>query len=112
VPESKPVIVMDPDKVNRAMTRIAHEILERHHGTDGLAIVGVWHSHPDQTAKPSEADRRGAWLGWSYLIVAITDAGVAETRSWKLEGSRFVEEVLQNILKGPGTDGKGGQKSG
>ncbi len=41
MPESKPVIVMDSDKVQRAMTRIAHEILERHHGTDGLAIVGI-----------------------------------------------------------------------
>ena len=41
MPESKPVIVMDSDKVNRAMTRVAHEILERHHGTDGLAIVGI-----------------------------------------------------------------------
>ena len=41
MPESKPVIVMDSDKVNRAMTRIAHEILEHHHGLDGLAIVGI-----------------------------------------------------------------------
>ena len=41
MPESKPVIVMDSDKVNRAMTRIAHEILEHYHGTDGLAIVGI-----------------------------------------------------------------------
>lgn len=41
MPESKPVIVMDSDKVNRAMTRIAHEILEHHHGLEGLAIVGI-----------------------------------------------------------------------
>ncbi len=41
MPESKPVIVMDSDKVNRAMTRIAHEILEHHRGIDGLAIVGI-----------------------------------------------------------------------
>ena len=41
MPESKPVVVLDADKVKRAMTRIAHEILERHHGTDGLAIVGI-----------------------------------------------------------------------
>ena len=41
MPESKPVIVMDSDKIHRAMIRVAHEILERHHGTDGLAIVGI-----------------------------------------------------------------------
>lgn len=41
MPASKPIVVMDSDKVKRALTRIAHEILERHPGTDGLAIVGI-----------------------------------------------------------------------
>ena len=33
--------VMDPDDVGRALTRIAHEILERNHGTDDLVVVGL-----------------------------------------------------------------------
>jgi pyrimidine operon attenuation protein/uracil phosphoribosyltransferase len=33
--------VMDADDVRRAITRIAHEILERNGGVDGLAIVGI-----------------------------------------------------------------------
>jgi pyrimidine operon attenuation protein / uracil phosphoribosyltransferase len=33
--------VMDPDDMRRALTRIAHEILERNHGTDDLVIVGL-----------------------------------------------------------------------
>jgi pyrimidine operon attenuation protein/uracil phosphoribosyltransferase len=33
--------VMDADDVRRAITRIAHEILERNGGVDSLAIVGI-----------------------------------------------------------------------
>jgi pyrimidine operon attenuation protein/uracil phosphoribosyltransferase len=35
------VTVMDADAVRRAITRIAHEILERNKGTEGLALVGI-----------------------------------------------------------------------
>jgi len=34
-------IVMDGQAVERALTRIAHEILERNKGTEGLVLVGV-----------------------------------------------------------------------
>jgi pyrimidine operon attenuation protein / uracil phosphoribosyltransferase len=35
------VVVMDADRIGRTLTRIAHEIVERNKGLDGLAIVGV-----------------------------------------------------------------------
>ena len=34
-------VVMDADRVSRALTRIAHEILERNHGIAGVSLVGV-----------------------------------------------------------------------
>jgi len=34
-------IVMDADRISRALTRIAHEILERNHGIAGVILVGV-----------------------------------------------------------------------
>ena len=34
-------IVMDADRMARTLTRIAHEILERHRGLEGLALVGI-----------------------------------------------------------------------
>ena len=34
-------VVMDADRIGRTLTRIAHEIVERNKGVDGLAIVGV-----------------------------------------------------------------------
>ena len=33
--------VLGPDDVRRAITRMAHEIVERNHGIDGVAIVGL-----------------------------------------------------------------------
>jgi proteasome lid subunit RPN8/RPN11 len=61
----------------------------------GLEVVGVWHSHPDHPARPSETDRNGAWEGWSYLILSVTAEGVPELRSWRLRGERFEEEDLE-----------------
>ena len=34
-------VVMDADRIARALTRIAHEVVERNKGVDGLAVVGV-----------------------------------------------------------------------
>ena len=34
-------VVMDADRISRTLTRIAHEILERHRGLDDVAVVGI-----------------------------------------------------------------------
>jgi pyrimidine operon attenuation protein / uracil phosphoribosyltransferase len=34
-------LVMDADRMSRALTRIAHEILERNRGLDEIALVGI-----------------------------------------------------------------------
>lgn len=34
-------VVMDADRISRALTRIAHEIVERNRGVDGLGLVGI-----------------------------------------------------------------------
>ena len=39
--------------------------------SEGLLIVGFYHSHPDQPARPSEFDRSRAWPFYSYLIVSV-----------------------------------------
>jgi pyrimidine operon attenuation protein/uracil phosphoribosyltransferase len=33
--------ILDPSGIQRAVTRIAHEIVERNNGTDGLVLVGL-----------------------------------------------------------------------
>ena len=35
--------VLGPDDVRRAITRIAHEIIERNRGLDGVVLVGIQH---------------------------------------------------------------------
>ena len=34
-------VVMDADRISRTLTRIAHEIVERNKGLEGLALVGI-----------------------------------------------------------------------
>lgn len=62
----------------------------------GLEILGVYHSHPDRTAQPSEADREAAQAGWSQLIVGRPDAPDAELRSWRLVDGSLTEEPLRS----------------
>ena len=33
--------IMDAEAIRRALMRIAHEIVERNKGTDGLVLVGI-----------------------------------------------------------------------
>ena len=40
-PAPRGVTVMDADAMRRAITRIAHEVLERNKGTEGLALIGI-----------------------------------------------------------------------
>lgn len=62
---------------------------------EDLGIVGIWHSHPDHPAQPSETDRLAAWPGWSYVIVNVSSSGAGEVRSWRLAGERFEEEEVE-----------------
>jgi proteasome lid subunit RPN8/RPN11 len=59
---------------------------------EGLEIVGIWHSHPDHPAQPSETDRMGAWQDWSYIILSVRQGRAVELRAWRLTGEAFVEE--------------------
>ena len=43
--------VLGPDDVRRVITRMAHEIIERNHGTDRVALIGI--------------QQGGGWLGGS-----------------------------------------------
>lgn len=71
-----------------------HLAADREARAQGLEIVGVWHSHPDQPALPSEADRAAAWEGWSYLILSVAAGGLEHLRSWRLRAGVFQEEAV------------------
>lgn len=63
-----------------------------------LQLLGVYHSHPDHPAKPSEHDRVAAQPNFSYIIISVIAGAFADLRSWRLnEENQFVEE--QTIAK-------------
>ncbi len=60
----------------------------------GLAIVGLYHSHPSVPAWPSPFDLMMAWPCFSYWIVCVRAGKAQESRSWMRseDGQNFVEE--------------------
>jgi len=63
----------------------------------GLDVVGIYHSHPDHPARPSEFDREHAWPWYSYVILSVEQGKPAGMTSWVLadERDRFDPEELQ-----------------
>src|SRR6059058_2487387 len=63
----------------------------------GMDLVGLYHTHPEHPAVPSDFDRDAAWPDWSYLILSVREGRVAEERSWVLaeEERRFMEEEVR-----------------
>jgi proteasome lid subunit RPN8/RPN11 len=70
----------------------------------GMEILGVYHSHPDHPAVPSITDATLSWEGLAYLIVHVdTRTGASqETRAWRFESQKPVEEPLV-IVDSPST---------
>lgn len=50
-----------------------------------LDIIGIYHSHPDCPAVPSECDRRLAWHHYSYSIISVQQGKAREFYSWNLD---------------------------
>jgi proteasome lid subunit RPN8/RPN11 len=72
---------------------------ERHARSRGLDIVGIYHSHPDVPAVPSQFDLEHAWPVYSYIIVTATAVGAGPLRSWELREDRtgFDEEAIHEL---------------
>lgn len=61
-----------------------------------LDLLGVYHSHPDHPAEPSEHDRSVALPYFSYIIVSVREGEKHEIRSWQLNDERqFEEETIE-----------------
>lgn len=74
-----------------AMLKAMKQGRDRH-----LTIIGIYHSHPEHPAIPSECDRALAWPQYSYIIVSVYQGKVQDLRNWSLdgEGNFQSEEII------------------
>ncbi|MGA7729723.1 MAG: M67 family metallopeptidase [Chloroflexia bacterium] len=68
---------------------------------DRMDVLGVYHSHPDSPAQPSEYDKdHAAWTSWTYIIISIRDGNAAEMRAWRLEDDRSAFNEIELAVTG------------
>jgi proteasome lid subunit RPN8/RPN11 len=67
-----------------------------------LQLLGIYHSHPNHPAIPSEHDRVAALPYFSYVIISVMQGNIEIIRSWRLnEEFRFEEEKFLSVLLNP-----------
>lgn len=72
---------------------------ERFADEQQLQLLGVYHSHPNHPAIPSEHDRVAAQPYFSYIIISVKENEIADIRSWQLNKNfQFEEEKFENQL--------------
>ena len=68
---------------------------EQYAEKNNLQLLGIYHSHPNHPAVPSEHDRVAAQPWFSYIIISVINKDVDAIRSWRLnENNQFEEEKL------------------
>lgn len=73
---------------------------ERFANQENMQLLGVYHSHPDHPAIPSEYDRKAALPFFSYIILSVMKKKVEDVRSWRLDGdSQLREEEIEITRK-------------
>ncbi|MFO8231352.1 MAG: M67 family metallopeptidase [Longimonas sp.] len=63
----------------------------------GLDIVGIYHSHPDHPAQPSQTDlEQATFSGYTYAIVSVYEGAARHLTAWQLaaDRSQFKEETI------------------
>jgi proteasome lid subunit RPN8/RPN11 len=63
----------------------------------GLDLIGIYHSHPNHPAVPSEFDRSHAASWYTYVILGIDDREPRDLTAWRFDDAaeRFKPEGLR-----------------
>lgn len=75
----------------------AHDYLkaESLSNKENITLLGVYHSHPDGTAMPSERDKISAQPNFIYIVVSMIKNRFAGMRAWQINRqSAFEEEKI------------------
>jgi len=91
--------VKDGDK-RRRFEISPHDYLEaeRYAEEQQIELLGVYHSHPDHPAIPSEHDRAAAQPFFSYLIISVNNKEPGAIRSWRLNDDWQFEEENNHLI--------------
>ena len=71
---------------NRYLIAPAFQVqVERSALAAGLDLIGFYHSHPEEQARPSEYDRSHAWAGYAYRVYSVHAAKVVDGNTFTLD---------------------------
>lgn len=80
---------MDPRQQLKAFKKIASE---------GLDLLGIFHSHVASAAEPSQTDRQMAFYPEvSYLIVSLADMNKPDLKSFRIVGDDVTAEEIRIV---------------
>ena len=66
--------------------------------TDGLRVVGAYHSHPASAPLPSPTDLRDAtYPDYIYVIISPRDGGGAQLEGYRLRADGFDPVALRHV---------------
>jgi proteasome lid subunit RPN8/RPN11 len=66
----------------------------------GQDVIGVYHSHPDVPAKPSQYDKDHAWPLYTYVIVSVVQGKMDHVLAWTLRDDRSgFDEVQLRVVE-------------
>jgi proteasome lid subunit RPN8/RPN11 len=73
-----------------------YKVAEMFARKEGVELLGLYHSHPNHPARPSQYDLDHALPFWSYVIVSVQEGEPGDTLCWLLKEDRssFLEEEL------------------
>lgn len=73
---------------------LAHLKADRAAEQDGLAVMGVFHSHTHTDPYPSPTDvAQAPDPSWHYVLISLRDE-IASTRSYRIIGGEIHEETI------------------
>ena len=75
---------------------VDYRAAERRASEMDAELLGFYHSHPDDLARPSQYDLDHAWPTFAYVILAVEGGESTALRSWRLREDRsaFDEEPV------------------
>jgi proteasome lid subunit RPN8/RPN11 len=53
-----------------------------------MELMGLYHSHPDAPAQPSQIDLENAWPWFTYLVVSVQNGDPKDVAAWLLSPDR------------------------